>query len=126
MNRFLLGSLFLVCGTANAQYDVPSPRPEPAAVTLPAPKPTPEEIAFAQLPADIQQMLPGMTPAQAMRMVDQARQHLIALGVPHATREQLRTTLGAVLNDTQYVSASAGATTFPPLSPLVPPLSLQR
>jgi hypothetical protein len=126
MNRFLLGSLFLVCGTANAQYDVPSPAPGPAAVTLPAPKPTPEEIAFAQLPADIQQMLPGMTPAQAMRMVDQARQQLIALGVPHPTREQFRTTLGAVLNDTPYVSASAGATTFPPLSPLVPPPSLQR
>ena len=49
-----------------------------------------------------------------------------ALGVPYPSQEQFRTTLGAVLGNTQYVSVSAGATTFPPLSPLVTPPSLQR
>lgn len=118
MNRFAFATLLVFATAAYAQYDAPIPAP--------APKPTAEEMAFAQLPADIQQMLSGMTVAQAMRMVDQARQQSIALGVPYPTPEQYRTTLGAVLSNTQYVSASAGATTFPPLSPLVPPPSLQR
>jgi hypothetical protein len=111
-----------------AQYAAPAPVPEQAAAAAPAPKPTPEELAFARLPADIQQMLSGtgMTAAQALRMVEQARQNLIALGVPNPTPEQFRTTLGYLLSGSTYVSASAGATTFPPLSPLVPPPALQR
>src|SRR5687768_15660942 len=126
MNRVALAALLLLATSAQAQYNGPAPTPAPTAAAVPAPKPTPEEIAFAQLPLDIQQMLSGMTPAQAMRTVEQARQQLIALGVPNPSSEQFRGTLGAVLNNTQYISASAGATTFPPLSPLVPPSSLQR
>ena len=120
MNRFALAALLLFTAGAYAQYEAPVPA-QPQAL-----QPTAEEMAFAQLPADIRQMLSGMTAAQALRMVDQARQQLIALGVPNSSPEQFRTTLGAVLNNTQYVSASAGATTFPPLSPLVPPPALQR
>jgi hypothetical protein len=43
--------------------------------------------------------------------------------MPSATSEQFRTALGALLNApySTSVSASAGATSFPPLSPLVPP-----
>ena len=118
MKRFVLVTLFLLSSAAGAQYDAPAPTP--------APTPTVEEMAFAQLPADIRQMLSGMTAAQAMRAVDQTRQQSIALGVPYPSPEQFRTTLGAVLGNTQYVSVSAGATTFPPLSPLVTPPSLQR
>jgi hypothetical protein len=87
-------------------------------------KPTPEELAFARLPADIQQMLAGLTPAKALQMVEQARQQLVALGVPNPSPEQFRTTLRYVLDGATYVSASAGATPFPPLSPLVPPPQL--
>jgi hypothetical protein len=89
----------------------------------PAPKPTPEELAFAQLPADIRQMLAHMSPAQAMQTVAQAGQHAIALGNPRPTPEQLRSALGALLGSpySTYTSASAGATSFPPLSPLVAP-----
>ena len=91
------------------------------AAEAPAPPPTPEQIAFARLPADIQEMLAGMTPAQAMQTVAQTGQHAIALGMPSPTHAQFRTTLGALLNSpySTYTSASAGATSFPPLSPLV-------
>jgi predicted component of type VI protein secretion system len=93
------------------------------AQVAPAPQPTPEELAFARLPADIQQMLVGQSPAQALQTVQQTNQHLIALGVPYPSPEQFRTTLRALLNApySTYTSASAGATTFPPLSPLVAP-----
>lgn len=93
------------------------------AAEIPAPPPTPEQVAFARLPGDVQQMLAGMTAAQAMQTVAQAGQHAIALGMPSPTNEQFRTTLGALLNSpySTYTSASAGATTFPPLSPLVAP-----
>jgi hypothetical protein len=132
MLRFALAVLFLVSTAAHAQYGAPAPVPAPApvqaAAAAPAPQPTPEELAFARLPADIQQMLSGtgMTAAQAMRMVDQANQQAIALGIPRPTPEQFRTTLGFLLSGSTYVSASAGATTFPPLSPLVTPPALQR
>jgi len=89
----------------------------------PVPKPTPEELAFERLPAEIRQMLRHMPATQAMQTVAQAGQHAIALGNPHPSAEQFRGTLGAVLNGSYggYTSASAGATSFPPLSPLVPP-----
>jgi hypothetical protein len=111
MNRLLVAALMLFAAT-------------PAwAQELPAAPPTPEEIAFARLPGDIRQMLAGMPAAQAMQTVAQARQHTIALGMPSATPDQFRTALGALLNApySTSVSASAGATSFPPLSPLVPP-----
>jgi hypothetical protein len=95
----------------------------PQAQETPAPPPTPAEIAFARLPGDIQQMLAGMSADEAMQTLAQARQQAIALGLPNATADQFRTTLGALLNSqySTYTSASAGATSFPPLSPLVAP-----
>ena len=120
MKRFFAAAFLLVAATAaNAQYNAPAAAPV-------VKQPTPEEIAFARLPRDIQQMLAGMTPAQALRTVDQANQQAIALGVPYPSPTQFRTTLGAVLSNSAYTDASAGATSFPPLSPLVTPLSLQR
>jgi hypothetical protein len=87
------------------------------------PPPTPEELAFNRLPADIRARLAGYTPAQAMQIVAQTGQHAIATGNPQPSAQQFRGTLDAVLNSSYstYVSASAGATSFPPLSPLVPP-----
>jgi hypothetical protein len=87
------------------------------------PPPTPEELAFARLPADIRQRLAGYTPAQAMQIVAQTGQHAIATGNPQPSAEQFRSTLGALLDSpySNYVSASAGASSFPPLSPLVAP-----
>ncbi|TAK81582.1 MAG: hypothetical protein EPO20_26160 [Betaproteobacteria bacterium] len=108
MRRLLFVLLLAFAGTLYAQEK-------------PALPPTPEEIAFARLPADIQQMLAGMTAAEAMQTVAQAHQQAIALGLPNPTPVQFRTTLGALLNSQDYTSASAGATSFPPLSPLVPP-----
>ncbi len=108
MRRILIALLLAFAGTSHAQ--------EPQ-----APPPTPAEVAFARLPADVQQMLTGMTADEAMQTVAQARQQAIALGIPNPTPEQFRTTLGALLGNSTYTSASAGATSFPPLSPLVPP-----
>jgi hypothetical protein len=83
--------------------------------------PSPEEQAFAKLPADIRSMLAGVPAAEAMRKVELARQQLIALGVPYPSPEQRRAVLQRVLNPRYGAveSASAGTTTFPPLSPLV-------
>jgi hypothetical protein len=111
MNRFAIAALLFLATSAWAQ--------SPAGAV--AQKPTPEEAAFARLPADIQQMLAGMTPAQAMQTIAQAGQQSIALGNPQPTPEQFRGTLGALLGSSAYVSASAGGSTFPPLSPLVAP-----
>jgi hypothetical protein len=84
---------------------------------------TPEEQAFARLPADLRQMVSHLSPAQAMQTIALAGQHAIATGNPYPSPEQFRGTLGAVLAApySNYVSASAGAISFPPLSPLVAP-----
>jgi hypothetical protein len=113
MIRFLL--MLFACTAVYAQQAPEAPQSQP--------KPTPEELAFAQLPADIRQMLAHMTPAQAMQTVAQAQQHTIALGNPRPTPEQFRAALSALLGSSYstYTSASAGATSFPPLSPLVAP-----
>ena len=75
-------------------------------------------------------MLAGLNPPQAMQAVQEARQNAIALGIPNPTPEQFRSVLRAVLSRSTYNaasysssvgSASAGATTVPPLSPLVAP-----
>jgi hypothetical protein len=117
MTRYLFLVSLLISSAAHAQ----APRPAQA----PAPRPTVEELAFARLPADIRQRLAGagLTPAQAMQTVAQTGQHAIATGNPHPSAEQFRSTLGAVLGApySTYTSASAGATSFPPLSPLVAP-----
>ena len=77
MNRFAVVVLLVVSNAVFAQ----------APNGVPAPKPTPEELAFARLPADLQQMLGGMTAAQAMQTVQQTEQHAIALGMPRPTPE---------------------------------------
>jgi hypothetical protein len=107
--------LVLVAGVAWAQ--------DPAGVQQPQPRPTAEELAFARLAPDIQAMLGHLTAARAMQTVRQTEQHLIALGMPNATGEQFRIVLRALLQPpmSSVGSASAGATSFPPLSPLVAP-----
>ena len=109
-------ALFLLLVSASAFAQVPQQQQQ-------LPPPTAEELAFARLPADIRQRLAGYTPAQAMQIVAQTGQHAIATGNPQPSAEQFRSTLGAVLNSSysNYVSASAGASSFPPLSPLVAP-----
>jgi hypothetical protein len=111
MTRFFLVSMLLSTSAAFAQ----------APTVVYQTKPTADEIAFARLPPDLRQMLGGMTAAQAMQTIAQTGQQAIALGVPAPSPEQFRTTLGAVLNASTYISASAGMSTFPPLSPLVAP-----
>lgn len=114
-SSILLFSAFFLAGTVGAQVVVaPGPFPKPA--------PTAEERAFAQLPPDIQAMLGGMSAANALQMVNYAYQQLVALGIPNPSREQYRIMLGALLSppSTSVGSASAGTTTFPPVSPLVP------
>lgn len=91
--------------------------------TLAQQRPSPDEAAFARLPADLQAMLKHLPPREALQKVEFARQNLIAVGVPNPTPEQLRATVARVLQPgyASVESASAGATSFPPLSPLVSP-----
>ena len=84
--------------------------------------PTQDEIAFARLPRDVQAQLAGLPPREALQKYDYARQNLIALGTPTPSPERLRAQIDAVLAPryTAVQSFSAGTTSFPPLSPLVP------
>ena len=95
------------------------------ALALPvvAQTPSPEEQAFARLPADLQAALRHLPPQEALQKVQFARQNLVALGVPNPSPEQLRATVARVVGpDAGTVeSASAGSSSFPPLSPLVSP-----
>ena len=87
-----------------------------------AQRPLPEEAAFARLAPELQAMLAHLTPAEALRQVEFARQNLIATGNPNPTREQMRRTVQAVVSPGYTVeSASAGEMPLPPLSPLVAP-----
>ncbi len=81
--------------------------------------PTPEERALATLPADIRAAVAGLAPKEALRTVEIADQQLIALGTPYASGERRREMVSRVRRGAGYVSASAGETSFPPLSPLV-------
>lgn len=86
--------------------------------------PSPEQRAFARLAPELQAMLGHLSPAEALRQVEFARQNLIATGNPSPSREQMRRTVQTVLSpEGGYVvqSASAGGTAIPPLSPLVAP-----
>ena len=86
--------------------------------------PSQDELAFAQLPPEIQSLLRGMPPREALLRVEIAQQHLIALSNPSPSVAQLSAMVQYVLASPQaavYVSASAGTTSFPPMSPLVPP-----
>jgi hypothetical protein len=82
-------------------------------------QPTPEERALAALPADIRGAVSGLSPKEALRTVELADQQLIALGTPYASSERRGEMVSRVRYGAGYVSASAGATSFPPLSPLV-------
>jgi hypothetical protein len=85
-------------------------------------QPTPDELAFARLPRDLQTLLGHLPPREALKKLDYARQNLIAVGVPSPRPDQLRGAVEVALNP-QYAavrSMSAGTTSFPPLSPLVP------
>lgn len=98
-----------------------------AALALPltaqTPTPSPEAQAFARLPADLQAALGHLPPHEALQKLQFARQNLIALGVVNPSAEQLRATVVRVLGPDQggVESASAGSSSFPPLSPLVSP-----
>jgi hypothetical protein len=83
--------------------------------------PTPDEQAYAKLPQDLQLLLRGLPPREALQKVEFARQNLIALGTPNPAPERLRAMVEGVLAPRYAAvqSASAGATSFPPLSPLV-------
>ena len=87
--------------------------------------PSIDERAFAQLPLEIQSLLGGMPPREALLKVQLAQQHLIALGNPYASSGQLRGMVQNVLapqsGGYSVASVSAGTTSFPPMSPLVAP-----
>lgn len=89
-----------------------------------AQRPLPEEVAFARLAPELRAMLAHLSPGEALRQVEFARQNLIALGQPSPTREQMRRTVQAVLSPGggyTVESAPVGETPLPPLSPLVAP-----
>ena len=114
MRPYLFAAAVLFAGAAGAQDGQRAP--------------TPDEIAFARLPRDVQAQLAGLPPREALQKYDYARQNLIALGNPNPSPEQLRTQLQAVLAPSGYIavqSFSAGETSFPPLSPLVPAISFE-
>ena len=84
--------------------------------------PTPDEVAFARLPQDLQRLLGDLPPRVALQKLDYARQNLIATGNASYSPDDLRGKVETVL-DPRYAavrSVSAGAMSFPPLSPLVP------
>ena len=86
--------------------------------------PTPDELAFARLPQDLQQLLGDLPPRVALQKLDYARQNLIATGNAGYSHDQLRGTVETVLDPRggygAVRSTSAGAMSFTPLSPLVP------
>ena len=89
---------------------------------LPPPAPTPDEQAFARLPTDLQALLGNLPPRVALQKLDYARQNLIATGNAGYSHDQLRGSVENVL-EPRYAAVrgvSAGAMSFPPLSPLVP------
>jgi hypothetical protein len=87
------------------------------------PRPLPEELTFSRLAPELQSLLGHLSPAEALYKVEVARQNLIALGQPQPSREQLYATVRQLVapNYGSVPSASAGATSFPPLSPLAAP-----
>jgi hypothetical protein len=111
MNRFFLAILLSAVGAAHAQQS----------------QPTPEEQAFARLPQDLQAMLGHLPPREALLKLEFARQNLIATGNPNPSHDRLRGTVQNVLAPgyAAVQSASAGASSFPPLSPLVPAIEFR-
>jgi hypothetical protein len=88
----------------------------------PPPTPTADEQAFARLPADLRALLGALPPRAALLKLDYARQNLVATGNPNPSPDQLRAGVETALDPRAAAvrSVSAGATSFPPLSPLVP------
>ena len=88
----------------------------------PEQKLTPDEQAFARLPTDLQAVLSHLPPRVALQKLDYARQNLIATGNPNPSGDQLRFGVETALDPrgASVRSMSAGTTSFPPLSPLVP------
>jgi hypothetical protein len=114
MRRYFLVALLALIGTVEAQNGPQDVQPAQRA-------PTPDELAFAQLPQDLQTLLGSLPAREALQKLDFARQNLIALGSPNPSPERMRAQVETVLGPRYGVrSASAGAMTFPPLSPLVP------
>lgn len=110
MRRYLVLIFLALTGTVQAQNAL-----------------TPDEQAFARLPHDVQALLGNLPAREALQKLDFARQNLIALGTPHPSPERLRAQIEAVLAP-RYAAvqgASAGTTSFPPLSPLVPASSFE-
>lgn len=132
MSRYLVIALLVLAGPAQAQQTSEEvlralPPGELAALLERVRTPTPEEQAFAKLPQDLQLLLRGMPLREALQKVRLAEQNLIALGTPYPTPERLRASVEAVLGPRYAAvqSASAGATSFPPLSPLVPAVEFE-
>ncbi len=134
MTRLLLAALLVFSAPAQAQDQETAEdllrsmsAAELAALIERVRAPTPDEQAFAGLPQDLQLMLRDLPLREALRKVELARQNLIALGTPDPSPERLRAMLQTVLAPRYAAvrSASAGATSFPPLSPLVPAISLE-
>ena len=88
-------------------------------------RPTADERVFARLPAEIQSLLAGMPPGDALLKLQFAQQQLIALGNPQPSAGQLRAMVQQVIAPQSagysVASGSAGTTSFPPMSPLVAP-----
>ena len=102
-----------------ARLGISEPTPEQLAAALVRP-PTREELAVAALPPQVRAAVGGLSPTQALRAVELADQHLAALSVSAPSAEE-RAAKVARVRAGGYVEASAGATSFPPLSPLVAP-----
>jgi len=120
MRRYIAVVFFAFASAVGAQNAaVEAQAPEPA--------PTPDEVAFARLPQDVQALLAGLPAREALQKYDFARQNLIALGTPNPSAERLRAQVEAVLAPRYAAvqSASAGTTSFPPLSPLVPAVAFE-
>jgi hypothetical protein len=100
------------------------PRAELRSELAPDPnRPSADERAFARLPTEIQSLLAGMPPREALMKVDLAQQHLIAVGAAYTSPERIRAMLQNLLAPQAgvYSAASASATSFPPISPLISP-----
>jgi len=120
MRAYLVIAFLVLASVAQAQDASQSAPPQQR-------PPTPDEQAFANLPQDLQVLLAGMPAREALQKLDFARQNLIALGTPNPTPERLRLGVQAVLAPRYAAvqSASAGTTSFPPLSPLVPAIAFE-
>jgi hypothetical protein len=113
MRKFLIAALFF--STPLWAQQVPPQTPTPQTLT-------PDEQAFARLPADLRALLGDLPPRAALQKLDYARQNLVATGNPSPTHDQLRAGVETALDPRGAAvrSVSAGASSFPPLSPLVP------